>query len=698
MKVVNMVYDRLIKVASWTGNVSSDYCIAALLTTVVYFVSYLRYPATPGNHELNFIGWFNMADQGAYLVSAKAIAHWKLSPETYIYPLGYPLLGAFFVHWLPRHLFLIPNLIFSVGIVLAFYASCRKFVAKIEGLSLTVFLIILSALAGNKILPGGLIWFNSLILPWNLIPVFFAAYLAAWLLVFNAADFRKLWIVSLVIALAFFARPPDILFLGIIYLAGLTDLKSLKEKIWGIVIFLVPNLLVLITTLITKWEVFGAFLSPYDLRNMEYGFGFHDLLFKFYLVFFDGSPIYGYKEFMFVPQMPWLLLCIPGAVLLAKRTNGKSWFLVVSMAICLVLYISFNAQSPSNLFTYYGFRYFIWVFPWLGLCAYLTLTRSGRVFGFGKTIAGALVGVLFAVVIGWKETTVVTIFPGNEVNAEQYYQNYDVHAKSFEGKMSLHAQTPADGFKLAFSTPPSKNMTVASFWEYFKLLVDGKKQILYRDYNLYQLGNVVYVTFRNPINKTGKLREATFQFDGTDFPVLKRIEVVDKEFEPVGFLKKMLLRSGMASNQWNVSDDQPRYDWGSDLTFGVGGNARPYMLSGWSDDEQGYTWAEGRLAILGLKTPPIRHKLALILDAAGLTSPTPQVAEIEINGNPLEKIVLSSSRKTYNISIPEEYLRSDGVMIIRFGLPNAISPLELGMNRDKRHLSMSVFKLDLYPK
>jgi len=226
-----MFYRRLIKVGSWTGNFSVEYCVAALLTTVVYFVSYLRYPATPGNHELNFIGWFNMADQGAYLISAEALGHWNLTPATYIYPLGYPLLGALFVRWFPRHPFLIPDLIFSVGIVLIFYASCIKFVSKIEGSFLTVFLIILSAFTRNKVLPGGLIWFNSLILPWNLIPVFFAAYIAAWLLIFNTADFRKLWIVSSAIALAFFSRPPDILFLGIIYLAGLLDLKSVKEKI-----------------------------------------------------------------------------------------------------------------------------------------------------------------------------------------------------------------------------------------------------------------------------------------------------------------------------------------------------------------------------------------------------------------------------------------------------------------------------------
>ena len=214
----------------WIYRIPQDYYVVALFAILAYFIGYLSYAATPGNVEAYFMGWFGWSDQGMYLKSAEAIAHGKLSAETYVYPLGYPLLAVPFLKWLPRHPFLIPNLFFAVGIVLAFYASCGKLVTKIESATLTLFLIILSAFTFTKAIPGGLIWSNALIVPWNLIPVFFAAYLTIWLLIFNVADFRKLWIVSFAIALAFFCRPPDVLFLGVLYLAGLTDLKSLKGK------------------------------------------------------------------------------------------------------------------------------------------------------------------------------------------------------------------------------------------------------------------------------------------------------------------------------------------------------------------------------------------------------------------------------------------------------------------------------------
>ena len=694
MNIIKTTKHKLSSIFSCVETIPREYFVVALITCIVYFVSYLWFPATPGNLEQYFVGWFGWADQGSYLASTKAIANWSLSPAEYIYPLGYPFLGALFVEWLPRHPFLIPNLIFSVGIVLAFYASCRKFLTKIESFLLVIFLFFLSGWTQSKVVAGGLIWFNSLIIPWNLIPVFFAAYLTTWLLVFNVATYRKFWVASCVIALAFFSRPPDILFLGMIYLAGLVDMKTLKEKLRGLMILLVPTVFVLLIMLITKLSVFGSFLSPYDLEVKTQGFGFHDLLFKFYLTFFDGSTMYGFDEPMLLLQMPWLLLCIPGVFLLTRRTHSKFWFLICAIAICLTVYISFNPLSPSNTLNWYGFRYFVWIFPWIGLCAYLTLTRAPVLLGIRKTMLGALAGILIAVVFGWKTTIVATVYPGTEISAQQSYQHFDASSKSFTTKMRLEAPAAAGGFKLKFSTLPSTHMAVAGHWASFKMTVDGKEQSLYRDYNLYQNKTVVYATFRNPVNNTGTLQEAIFQFAETESPLLQKITLVNKKFQPFIFLKIALIHYNIAP----ISSYASNYIIGSDITMGAGGNARRYMLTGWSNDENGYTFTEGRNARVALKTLPERVDLILVLDAAGLSSPKRQTAKIKINGKPVKKLFLSSSRKTYHVNIPKKYLRPDGVMLIEFDLPRAISPLELGINKDKRILSMAVYNLNLHQK
>jgi hypothetical protein len=558
------------KYISWIYNIPRDYYFIVLITIIVYFISYLRYPATPGNLNQHFMGWFEWCDQGWYLKSAKAIAHWGLSPETYIYPLGYPLLGVPFLKLLPRHPFLIPNLFFSVGIVLTFYASCRKLVSIAESSVLTFFLIIFSAFTNAKAISGGLLWFNSLIIPWNLIPVFFAAYLATWLLVFNKANFIRLWIVSLAIALAFFARPPDVLFLGIIYLAGLIDLKSAKEKIQGLMIFIFPCLFFLAIILISKWAIFHSLLSQYDINACNIGFSLHDLLFKFYLIFFDGSPICGFRELMLIPQMPWLLLCIPGIIILARHTNAKSWFLMASIMLCLTIYISFNAQVPSSTFNYHGYRYFMWVFPWLGLCAYLTLTSFFKGIAGWKTIVGILVGVLVALTIGWKESVVATISPGVKQNVGEVYELYNLNSRRFSSEISLPILTLADGIKIVFSKVPSRNMQVSAEWHNFDLIVDGRKQVLYHDYNLYQSGDVVYVSFRNPINQTGKFQKAFFQYDNTDFSAIDKIYILRKEFKLFGFFQKMLMYFGIVAEDYSIYVDKLKIIPSSETPHTVG--------------------------------------------------------------------------------------------------------------------------------
>jgi hypothetical protein len=686
------------KSASWIYRIPQDYYVVALLAIVAYFIGYLSYVATPGNLEDYFMGWFGWHDQGMYLKSAEAIAQGNLSAATYVYPLGYPLLAVPFLKWLPRHPFLIPNLFFAVGIVLAFYASCRRLVTKIESAGLSLFLIVLSAFTYTAALPGGLIWSNALIVPWNLIPVFFGAYLTIWLLIFNVADFRKLAIVSLAIAFAFFCRPPDILFLGILYLAGLKDLKSLKAKLQGAAILAVPCSLVLATILFTKWRIFHSLLSPYDITHAGIGFSLHDLPFKFYLVFIDGSPIYGYKELMLLRQMPWLLLIIPGIVLLARFTNAKSWFLMGAIAMCLIFYISFNAQAPSNTFNYHGYRYFMWIFPYLGLCAYLTLTRAWARLGKQRTLAGVSAGILFILVVGWREDVVATVSAAEKGSVGSVLQFFEPDARRFSSEVSLSESTYADGIQLVFSTVPSRNMLVSSEWQSFNLTIDGKKQSLYHDYNLYQSDNVVYVSFRNLINQTGQFQTALVQYQMTDPPVLDRVNVLKKEFEFFSLVKaaKDVGPPAVVPVESQLSNDQS-YEWGQVVSMGAGGNAGPYKVTGWSGNDTGFTWTEGHRAVLRFKTPPAETGIVMNLEAAGLASPTPQTVEIEVNDKPLKKLVMSNGREMYNIDIPSQYLKPDGILQIQFDMPNAISPFELRMNQDKRVLSMGVFTLTLSP-
>jgi len=381
---------------------------------------------------------------------------------------------------------------------------------------------------------------------------------------------------------------------------------------------------------------------------------------------------------------------LPGITLLAKYTQTKFWYLMVSIAACLSVYISFNAEAPSSMINYQGFHYFIWVFPWLGLCAYLTLTRSWEGIGKWKTIAGILAGVLLVLTIGWKETVVARI-SSNEVIGR-----YDSNSRKFSGEFRLSAPVLANGIRIIFSKLPLSNMGVAGEWVKFHLTVDDREQILYHDYNLYQSDNAVYVSFRNSINQTGKIQKVLFQYDDTNLPVLDKILILKKEFKPFEFMKKMFKVWGIFHDPVRISEDQ-RYTLGSVIMMGAGGNSNPYKISGWSVEEQGYTWSEGHRALLGFKIPIDRAPLMMALDVAGLSSPRSQIVAVSVNGSLLKKIILSSNRQIYNIDIPLQYLKSDGNLLIQFDFPNAISPVEFGMNQDRRLLSMAVYGFKLTP-
>jgi hypothetical protein len=76
--------------------------------------------------------------------------------------LGYPILGVPFYWLLPRHAYLIPNLAMVVAMVGIFYAACRHYMGRLEGLALVCVFI----------------WFDSflrdecLVIPWNTMPAY----------------------------------------------------------------------------------------------------------------------------------------------------------------------------------------------------------------------------------------------------------------------------------------------------------------------------------------------------------------------------------------------------------------------------------------------------------------------------------------------------------------------------------------------
>ena len=200
------------------------------------------------------------------------------------------------------------------------------------------------------------------------------------------------------------------------------------------------------------------------------------------------------------------------------------------------------------------------------------------------------------------------------------------------------------------------------------------------------------------------MQNVLVQYTDIDNAVLDKVYIVKEDFLLFGETKKITTSLRMRiieefDDDWIVSQEQT-YDWGSVITMGADGNSAPYQLAGWSGDEAGYVWSDGSFAILGFKTPPATSDLTMLLSASGLSSPVSQVARVSINQKYLREIVLSDATEAYEIRIPVNLLRDDGVLLIRFDFPYAISPFDLGSSNDVRVLSMALrtIVLDLQKK
>ena len=84
----------------------------------------------------------------------------------------------------------------------------------------------------------------------------------------------------------------------------------------------------------------------------------------------------------------------------------------------------------------------------------------------------------------------------------------------------------------------------------------------------------------------------------------------------------------------------------------------------------------------------------LVVEASPLVSPLHprQAVEIFVNGVHAAKVILTaSSGSRIEIAVPdeaEEEIRANGDMRLRFMLPNAARPIDLGINADSRHLAL----------
>ncbi|MBU5444366.1 DUF6311 domain-containing protein [Paenibacillus sp. MSJ-34] len=138
------------------------------------------------------------------------------------------------------------------------------------------------------------------------------------------------------------------------------------------------------------------------------------------------------------------------------------------------------------------------------------------------------------------------------------------------------------------------------------------------------------------------------------------------------------------------------YELGSKINFGNKGNAKLYQDTGWSEAEGEFTWTNSKKAILRMQISKVNTNLKLDMRIFPLVSSKlkNQKLIVRINEHLIDELNISKEGN-YIINIERELLSNSNEVKLEFELPNATTPVELGLNNDLRTLGVAFKSLKI---
>lgn len=349
--------ERLLRRPSWR--------YALLLVAIcVYLVAYLGHASLPAAGSQGWWGWW---DQGQYLRSAQAFARAVLTPRAHWYPPGYPLVASFFVPWLPRHPFFIPNLLCFVGIVLALYRIFRSLLSRLESVLLIGF-----GLGQSLVL-------EHLVIPWTTIPTQLISYAAMLWVVARRPSRRGLVMAALAVGAMSWIRPGDLLFVAPFFAAALWEIR--RRRRWLPEAALIAGIVAgwLLLALIANKVIFGVFwATAYTKVVGSIGFSANALALNAYSLLIEARTLYAIDTPTLLARYPWALIALPGVVVLVKRWGLRAIALPLSFLVTMLFYLSYRDFDASTAFKFSTVHYLLWMVPPLAMLSYLTVRDGWR--------------------------------------------------------------------------------------------------------------------------------------------------------------------------------------------------------------------------------------------------------------------------------------------------------------------------------
>lgn len=363
--------------------------ILLVFVALCYVFAYRTHPLYPGSGAgATSRGWWTWTDQQRYLEEAGAIAHGRLNPTSYHYPIGYPALGSLLVRLSPAHPFFVPDLMLILVFAAIGWQLARRWLAPIEALGATLLFVIT-----HRNLIG-----LTMVVPWNTILTQTSLIAGVWVVLTKKDALGVLWL-SLLAAVTVLARPIDALAFAPMLVFATWRIPAWRRRlVWG----LAGASLIAVTvgaTIVLNFAIFGHARTPYDevsLRSI--GFFGYPISYKLYWLLVDGRPLFGETEPGLLLRFPWLMLGIPGVLFFIEKERSAGVAVVLAIALNGGLYLNYNDLLPSDIYRFTLIHYLTWFFPllfWWVIAACRNMMRSSWVqVGFG------LAAVSFVVCLG----------------------------------------------------------------------------------------------------------------------------------------------------------------------------------------------------------------------------------------------------------------------------------------------------------
>ena len=187
----------------------------------------------------------------------------------------------------------------------------------------------------------------------------------------------------------------------------------------------------------------------------------------------------------------------------------------------------------------------------------------------------------------------------------------------------------------------------------------------------------------------------------------RRVVILGDKAAREPLLNRWIVRGSVAdSTSWQelesrvVKYDLRPYQWGTRVRFGIAHEGDVYLKSGWSTTSPNYTWNDGEFAevVFGIEAPESDVSVFIAMFAYIVPGKVDrQRVRIWVNDFSLgEKTFTAGKGQALQANIPRAALQSDR-MVVRFELPDAVAPRDIGAGPDSRELAIGLYSFEARP-